>query len=708
MSHNRKGFKMKKLKFLLATLVFLLIVLACGQVKATDAPIRIYNKYDLYDFITAYGGEGSATIDGDKVILNKSITATTDMYFAPASAKCEDIFLDLNGNSIFFNLTEVSGINYGIRWNSPDHNLTITGKADTDNDFIRTTVGYGLYVDTTKNVTIENIKLVADSSKDPVFAGYGTSTTNMKNVILRSNIGGASVQAGVTINMDNVTFELGNSSCQYGVKLSGTDASAILNNCSYTSSFGSGNLVWITASTAKATINGGTYTYGGSGSTNYLISVENGTLEINDGSFKSQNTEAMHVFGGTVTINNGVFDGRENAISAVKDSTLTIKGGWFKCRPQQVGDEKGAIAFSSSKTLADIMPAGYFMTDETITKNTTTQYNETAKEVSVYAKPASITFDKTELTYNGQNQVPTVVVKDTEGKTLQYDTDYTVQYPTNRKDVGEYKAKVVFIDRYETIPSKELTYKINKANYDMSKVKFENMTVAYDGKAHSIEATGLPAGVKATYVNNGKVDLGKYEITASFIGDSTNYNAIPNQTATLTISQKNVADLEVSGIKDKTYTGKKLKQSLKIKNGDIVLTNGADYSVEYKSNKKVGIATIVITGKGNYTGTVSKTFKIKPKGTSIKKLTTGSKRFKTTWKAQKTQTTGYEVQYSTNSKFKSGNKKVKIKKNKTISTTVKKLKGKKKYYVRIRTYKSVNGKKICSDWSKSKKVTTKK
>ena len=114
-----------------------------------------------------------------------------------------------------------------------------------------------------------------------------------------------------------------------------------------------------------------------------------------------------------------------------------------------------------------------------------------------------------------------------------------------------------------------------------------------------------------------------------------------------------------------------------------------------------------VTLKGNYTGSKDFEFTIKPKGTSLSKLTAGKKQFKATWKAQKTQTTGYEVQYSTNKNFKSGNKTVNIKKNKTTSETVKKLKAKKKYYVRIRTYKKVNGKTYYSSWSKAKAVKTK-
>jgi len=171
--------------------------------------------------------------------------------------------------------------------------------------------------------------------------------------------------------------------------------------------------------------------------------------------------------------------------------------------------------------------------------------------------------------------------------------------------------------------------------------------------------------------------------------------------------KQNISNTKIEGIKNKEYTGNARKLNIVVKDGNVTLKNGADYTVSYKNNKKVGIATVVITGKGNYTGTVTKTFKINPKGTSLKKLKKGKKQFKAKWKVQKAQTSGYEVQYSTTKNFKSGKKKVTIKKNKTTSTIIKKLKKNKKYYVRIRTYKTVNGKKFYSSWSKSKNARIK-
>ena len=89
--------------------------------------------------------------------------------------------------------------------------------------------------------------------------------------------------------------------------------------------------------------------------------------------------------------------------------------------------------------------------------------------------------------------------------------------------------------------------------------------------------------------------------------------------------------------------------------------------------------------------------------TSITSLSAKDNGFKIKWK-KKSSITGYQIQYSTNSKFKKGNKSIKIKNAKTISKKITKLKAAKKYYVRIRTYK---GKKY-SKWSKVKSIKTTK
>lgn len=104
--------------------------------------------------------------------------------------------------------------------------------------------------------------------------------------------------------------------------------------------------------------------------------------------------------------------------------------------------------------------------------------------------------------------------------------------------------------------------------------------------------------------------------------------------------------------------------------------------------------------------TTKNTETVKPKKTLIKKLSKGKKKFTVTW-AKVSGVKGYQIQYSSDKKFKKNNKSVTVTKQKKTKATVKKLKSKKKYYVRVRTYKTVNGKKIYSSWSKVKSVKTK-
>ena len=95
-----------------------------------------------------------------------------------------------------------------------------------------------------------------------------------------------------------------------------------------------------------------------------------------------------------------------------------------------------------------------------------------------------------------------------------------------------------------------------------------------------------------------------------------------------------------------------------------------------------------------------------PKSAKFKKVKPAKKAISVKWK-KVSGVKGYQVQVATDKKFKKNKKTVTIKKQKTTKTTVKKLKAKKKYYVRMRTYKIVNGKKVYSSWSKIKTVKTK-
>ena len=247
---------------------------------------------------------------------------------------------------------------------------------------------------------------------------------------------------------------------------------------------------------------------------------------------------------------------------------------------------------------------------------------------------------------------------------------------------------------------------LSRISISKASVTLSTSTYAYDGKAKkpgvTVKLNGktLKNGTDYTvsYSNNTKVGTAKVTITGK-----GNYTGSVSKTYSIKNDFKKAT---VSGISTKAFTGKNITQTITVKYNGKTLKKGTDYTVSYSNNKSIGTATVKIAGKGSYTGTITKTFKINPAKQEIQKLTAKSKAFFVDW-AQKGSATGYEIQYATNSKFTSA-KKVTITNNKTDKTTISKLSGKKKYYVRVRSYTTVKGTKYYGAWSASKSVTTKK
>ena len=325
------------------------------------------------------------------------------------------------------------------------------------------------------------------------------------------------------------------------------------------------------------------------------------------------------------------------------------------------------------------------------------------------------------VSFTGSNITPSVTVK-VAGRTLTSGTDYTVSY-SNNKNVGKATVKITgkgnysgsLSAKFDIVPAKQQIQKLetkykgfyidwaqkgSATGYDVEYSVKANMSGAVSkhltaNKPDTLTVSGL-AGDKTYYVRvrsytnvNGKVYYGAWSDVKSI------------KTANNDITKATVSDIST-----KAFTGKAITQNVTVKVGNTVLKNGTDYTVSYSNNKKVGKATVKITGKGKYGGVITKTFKINPAKQEIQKLTAKSKAFFIDW-AQKGSATGYEIQYATNSKF-TGAKKVTITNNKTDKTTVSKLSGNKKYYVRVRSYTTVGGTKYYGAWSAVKNVTTKK
>ena len=162
-----------------------------------------------------------------------------------------------------------------------------------------------------------------------------------------------------------------------------------------------------------------------------------------------------------------------------------------------------------------------------------------------------------------------------------------------------------------------------------------------------------------------------------------------------------------------TYNGKVNKPSVSIIDANGKTVSSANYNVSYATGRKnVGRYKVTVTFKGDkYSGSKYTYFYINPKGTSISKVSGAKKAFTVKWKKQSSKMatstiTGYQIRYSTSSKMTSAKTKT-VKGYKYTSKKITKLSAKKKYYVQVRTYKTVSGKTYYSSWSGVKSVKTK-
>ena len=169
------------------------------------------------------------------------------------------------------------------------------------------------------------------------------------------------------------------------------------------------------------------------------------------------------------------------------------------------------------------------------------------------------------------------------------------------------------------------------------------------------------------------------------------------------IVKQKVTKLSISSIKAQTYTGKKIKPQVIIKDGNYKLVYGKDYSLKWNSNTKPGKAYITVKGKGNYTGTVKIYFIIKPAKVGLSSVKSSkAKTGVATWKSMEG-VTGYKVYFKTSEK---GSYKL-AGKTKKASYKISKLKSNSTVYVKVRAYKLIDGEYVYGAYSKVIKVKVK-
>lgn len=287
---------------------------------------------------------------------------------------------------------------------------------------------------------------------------------------------------------------------------------------------------------------------------------------------------------------------------------------------------------------------------------------------------AQITIGNT--TYNGTAKSVTAAVE-CDGKTLVEGRDYLVTGGFEITGTGTYTLTIIGTGTYTGTASAAYTVTCQH-NYTESITKQptctepgrKTLTCSICGAVK--DTTSIPKTAH-TYKNK-KVTK---RATTSKNGTFTAVCSVCGAEQTEVIYAAKTIKLSKTSM---TYNGKKQKPSVTITDAaGKKLKNGTDYKVTYpKKTQNVGKYTVTVTLKGNYTGTVKKTFTILPKNTAISKLTASKNTVTVKWRKQTKQTAGYEIQYSTSSKFtKKTTKTVKVTKNSTTSKKITKLKAKK-------------------------------
>lgn len=237
----------------------------------------------------------------------------------------------------------------------------------------------------------------------------------------------------------------------------------------------------------------------------------------------------------------------------------------------------------------------------------------------------------------------------------------------------------------------------------------------YTGKAITpavtvkVGSTKLTKGTDYTVAYKNNINAGTATVTITGKGKYKGSKSV-----TFKITAKKITPAVTLSATSYNYSGKVITPAVTVKTGSRVLKKGTDYTVTYGAGRKnVGTYKVIVKLKGNYSGSRTVSFNINPKGTTLKSLVKASKALTVKWSKQaaKMATTtinGYEIQYSTNAKFASNTKSVKVSGVNTVTKKITGLKGNTKYFVRIRTFKKVGTKVFYSAWSAVKNAVTAK
>ena len=246
-------------------------------------------------------------------------------------------------------------------------------------------------------------------------------------------------------------------------------------------------------------------------------------------------------------------------------------------------------------------------------------------------------------------------------------------------------------------------YTIEKTPWRTQKLKItytNGDTESMDLYGHSRYGESINAYINYTG-NQSAPEAGKYDV--HFKLDRSGAEAVLKDGVQVKKVAQKISKAAIT-IGRLSYTGSYVKPSVTVKSGNKTLHQGTDYTISYNKASRVGAAVkITVTGKGFYTGKATKSAYIVPAKPVLSSVKAGKRSMTVTYR-KTTGASGYQIAYSTNQK--SGYKYINLN-NKVSKKTISNLKSGKKYFVRVRAYRSINGKKYYGDYSSIKTVVVK-
>ncbi|GAB6394068.1 MAG: hypothetical protein MdMp024_0380 [Bacteroidales bacterium] len=594
--------------------------------------------------ITATGGSGGAGIGGGVWADGGKITITSGTIVAATSGGRGYPAAGIGGGGFGGNAGTVN-INGGTIYASGDTGAGIGGGAGATGGVINITGG---------TVIADEIGIGAASGRTETHIS-GANTLVLSPSINTTTFGGAKVLTGTDIGISCTVLE-GN--IDYKVTLNADltiPSGAILvspagivfdvNNKTLTNNgiireYGSiKNKGSLTGNQAVGAIQAGwitipnqTYTYTGD-SIKPLVTVTNGTLTLAHGVHYSV-AYTNNVKAGTATVT--VTDlGDYHTVTKtflIEDNTppapVQIAAGWIQDIPAQTytGDSlKPAVTVRDSSN--KILTPG---TDYTVTySNNINVGTATATVTGIGAYTGTVTktftiidpkkqiaaewLDSISLRYyTGDSIEPYVIVRDG-SKILTFETDYIVTYRNNVYP-GTATVTVTGMGNYGGIVTK--TFLIAKSFSVVSIEDIPAQTYTGDSIKPAIMARDgnieLTAGRDYTVRYESNTGVGTALATITGAGDYTGA-----QSKIFAINPRPIATNWLEDPPAQTYTGSEVTPPLTVRDDrGVVLTSGFHYTASWLNNVNAGMATVVITGRGNYTGTVGKPFFINPKSVS--------------------------------------------------------------------------------------------